>query len=410
MGYARLLATPRIAGLWGAQLLAVMGARLYALAVMWLVWETTGSAFLMGLVAVLESVPYIVMGAAGRGVLTRVATLRRLAAVEAARAGIVACLPLLWALPEARVPGLLAVALLLGITGAVFDPVLPGLMPSLVAPEQARPVMGLLDLTGRLARILGPGSAGALLLVVSEVHFYWITAAGFAVSAVALAVIGRTAGGGGAPSGGEPGPERKVPSAWPLLRAHPAVAFAVSLHGLGIWAGTAAAIGVPILLTEVYGAGAGAYGLFTAVTAAGALLGNLAVGNVKIRLAGGFLGVYCLAWIAGGAALAAMGLAPTLGVLWAVAFLSGAAAPFSGVTLHAWLAERFGQAERVAVLAADHMVIRSAGTVGMLVVPLYVAAAPQAAFALSGLAVIATAGVGLVMAPRLVRVPAAARS
>jgi hypothetical protein len=48
MSYLRLLRNGRVAGLWGSQVLAVMGGRLYALAVMWLMWRTTGSGVLMG--------------------------------------------------------------------------------------------------------------------------------------------------------------------------------------------------------------------------------------------------------------------------------------------------------------------------------------------------------------------------
>ncbi|PSK95638.1 transmembrane secretion effector [Murinocardiopsis flavida] len=400
MGYARLLGTPRIAGLWAAQLLAVLGARLYALAVMWLVWETTASAFLMGLVAVLESVPYVIMGAVGRRVLARMATLPRLAGVELARAGIVGVLPLLWAVPEARTPALLAVALLLGITGALIDPVLPGLVPGLVDRADAQPVMGLLDLTGRIARILGPGSAGALLLLVSEVQFYWLTAGGFAVSAAALWAIGRHAGTAAPPQQEE---DRELPAALPLLRAHPAVAFAVSLHGFGIFAGSAAAIGMPILLTTTFDGDAADYGVITAITAAGALAGNLVVGNA--RIGGGWLTVYCGAWLASGLTLAGMGAAPNLWALWGVALLSGAAAPISGVALHGVLASQFDQSARVALLATDQMVIRAAGTAGMLIVPLYVVVHPPLAFAASGLALAGCAVAGLAMAPRLSPAP-----
>ncbi|GAB3213363.1 hypothetical protein SAMN02745673_01438 [Marinactinospora thermotolerans DSM 45154] len=401
MGYVRLLGRPRIAGLWGAQLLAVTGARLYALAVMWLVWETTRNASLMGLAAVLESIPYIVIGAFGRKLLSRVASLRRLAVVEAVRAGGVACLPLLWVIPEAQIPVLLGVAIVLGVTGALFDPVLPGLVPRLVGPDEVHEVLGLLDLSTRVARILGPGSIGVLLLVMTEVEFYWITSAGFAASGVTLAVIGRAAArpAPGVAEAVSATPE--IPSAWPLLRADPGVTFAVSLHGLGLCAAAAPAVGLPILLSEVYGAGAGTFGMVTAVTAVGSLAGNLVVGNMRLKIMGGFLGVYCLAWIGDGVTLAFMGVAPNMATLWVVSFLSGVAAPFWGVTLQAWLAERYGERERLAVLAADHMVIRAAGALGMIIIPLYVAAAPQVTFALSGVAVVSMAVVGMLMAHRM---------
>jgi hypothetical protein len=43
----RVLRSHRVLLLWVAQTLSVLGDRFYALAVMWLVWQATGSAALM---------------------------------------------------------------------------------------------------------------------------------------------------------------------------------------------------------------------------------------------------------------------------------------------------------------------------------------------------------------------------
>lgn len=437
MGYLRLLRQGRVAALWSAQLVAVVGGRLYALAVMWLVWEATESAFLMGLVAVLESVPYILMGAFGWRLTARLATWGRLALVQLAYAAVVAAVPLAWALLDSRaaeagtagaadsaahlrVAVLLVVALLVGTASSLLEPLLPALAPSLVDGDRVRPLMGLLDLAGRLARILGPGAAGALLLVVDEVGFYGATAAAFLVSAAVIAGLGGVPGTARpAPGPGpEPGPRTpaslahrpshpaarsRLPHAPPqplrpgataagwriLVRSHPSVAVAVVLNGAGQLAATASAVGLPILLTTVHGQGMAVYGALTALTAAGAVAGNLAVGNLRPR--GPWLPVFCASWAVAGVLLAAMGLAPTVGVLAAVMVLSGAAMPWASVTLQVSIADRFPVAERVAVLSAHHMVVRLCGTAGMLVVPLLVAADPPTGLALTGLGLVAAA-------------------
>ncbi|MFL1381583.1 MULTISPECIES: MFS transporter [unclassified Nocardiopsis] len=429
MGYLRLLRHRRVAALWTAQLLAVVGGRLYALAVMWLVWQATESAFLMGLVAVLESIPYILMGAFGWRLTTRLATWGRLALVQLAYAAVVAAVPLAWALLDAwarssatpqaedaaahlRVVLLLVVALLVGTASSLLEPLLPALAPSLVDDDRVRPLMGLLDLAGRLARILGPGAAGALLLVVSEVGFYGATAVGFLVSAVVIAGLGRAplrrydSGAVPLPGGSPPPPSRhalrSLPSRPPplhpgataagwriLVRSHPSVAVAVVLNGAGQLAGTASAVGLPILLTTVHEEGMAVYGALTALAAVGAVAGNLAVGNLRPR--GPWLPVFCAAWAVAGLLLAAMGLSPTVGVLAVVMVLSGAAMPWASVTLQVSIADRFPMAERVAVLSAHHMVVRLCGTAGMLVVPLLVAADPPTGLALTGLALVVAA-------------------
>ncbi|WP_306371519.1 MFS transporter [Nocardiopsis sp. CC223A] len=434
MGYLRLLRQGRVAALWAAQLLAVVGGRLYALAVMWLVWQATGSAFLMGLVAVLESIPYILVGAFGRRLTGRLATWGRLALVQLAYAAVVASVPPAWALLDTwarvaatqqaadvtahlRVALLLVVALLVGTASSLLEPLLPALAPSLVDGDRVRPLMGLLDLAGRLARILGPGAAGALLLVVNEVGFYGATAVGFLVSALVIAGLGRapahrerTRDGPGHACGPLPAdhpappppptlrsrlpPQPLHPGAtaagWRILvRSHPSVAVAVVLNGAGQLAGTASAVGLPILLSTVHEEGLGVYGALTALAAVGAVAGNLTVGNLRPR--GPWLPVFCAAWAVAGLLLAAMGLSPTVGVLAVVMVLSGAATPWASVTLQVSIADRFPMAERVAVLSAHHMVVRLCGTAGMLVVPLLVDADPPTGLALTGLALVAAA-------------------
>lgn len=74
---------------------------------MWLVWQVTHSAFLMGLAAVAESVPYVVAGVSGRRLVAWFGSLGRLAMVDAARAVLVAVVPLTWG-SGGRIPVLLA--------------------------------------------------------------------------------------------------------------------------------------------------------------------------------------------------------------------------------------------------------------------------------------------------------------
>ncbi|MYX39067.1 MULTISPECIES: MFS transporter [unclassified Streptomyces] len=132
-----------------------------------------------GLVAVAESVPYIVMGTVGRRLMDRFASLRALAAVDASRIVFVALLPVAWAV--FGLPGMLVLAVAVGAAGAVFDPNLGALVPDLVRPSEVQAVYGLLDLAGRVARIAGPGTAGVLLAVMPQSAMFWLDAATFAV-------------------------------------------------------------------------------------------------------------------------------------------------------------------------------------------------------------------------------------
>lgn len=178
-----------VLAIWLGQLLSVTGDRFFALAVMWVALQRSGP-MTMGLVAIAESVPYIAMGAVGHPIVSRFVSFRRLAGVDAVRAGLTVLLPFAWM--EAGTPAMLAVVAALGGLGAVFDPALSALVPELVDEPQRPVLVALMDLTTRLARIGGPALAGVLLAVAPMTALFVADAATFAVSAVALALLGRT--------------------------------------------------------------------------------------------------------------------------------------------------------------------------------------------------------------------------
>ncbi|MEV7928545.1 MFS transporter [Kitasatospora sp. NPDC086801] len=396
MRYVRLLRRGPVLLLWGAQTASVFGDRLYAMAVMWMAWEHAGAGA-MGLVAVAESLPYIVLGTVGRRVMDRFASLRALAVVDAVRLVLVATLP--WAWSEFGTAGLIASAALLGVGGALFDPNLGAMVPDLVRPGEVQAVSGLMDLTGRIARIAGPGAAGLLLAVMPLAGLFWVDAATFAVSALALVLLAaRVRLAAAAPQAG-PQAAGVWPGAWSLVRTHPDTGVVLAVHGIGIFAG-AVSLAMPALLAARLGAGASAYAAVLACTGAGALAGNLVAGNV--RLPAPLTAVYCGAWAVSGLVLAATGLAGSLPVLLALSVLSGAVSPFLQIALSTHFA-LFPPAARRRLLTVDLTVIRTCGTVSMLFVPALAAGGPRAAFLGGGLVVAVVGGAGAVLVLVLAR-------
>ncbi|MFF0410221.1 MFS transporter [Kitasatospora sp. NPDC004745] len=396
MRYVRLLRRGPVLLLWGAQTASVFGDRLYAMAVMWMAWEHAGAGA-MGLVAVAESLPYIVLGTVGRRVMDRFASLRALAAVDAARLVLVTALP--WAWAEFGTVGLIASAALLGIGGALFDPNLGAMVPDLVRPGEVQAVSGLMDLTGRIARIAGPGAAGLLLAVMPLAGLFWLDAVTFAVSAVALVLLAtRVRPAAASPQAG-PQAAGVRPGAWSLVRTHPDTGVVLVVHGIGIFAG-AVSLAMPALLSARLGAGASVYAAVLACTGAGALAGNLVAGNVRLPVP--LPAVYCGAWAVSGLVLAATGLAGSLPVLLALSLLAGAVSPFLQIALSTHFA-LFPPAARRRLLTVDLTVIRTCGTVSMLFVPALAATGPRAAFLTSGLAVTLVSGAGAVLVLVLAR-------
>ncbi|MFH9768164.1 MFS transporter [Streptomyces microflavus] len=388
----RLLRQRRVVLLWGAQSLSVFGDRLYAMAIMWIVWQESGAAA-MGLVAIAESVPYIVLGTVGQRIVARFASLRRLAAVDIGRAVLVAALPLAW--QAFGISGMLACAVLLGVTGALFDPNLGALVPELVDERDVQAVVGLMDLTGRIARIAGPGAAGLLLAVVPQRSLFWFDGLTFVASAVALIVLAsRTV----LPALDREGPAgaKDRPQARALLKARPDTAVAIGVHGAGIFA-HAVALALPAFLAARLDAGAAAYGAALAATGAGALLANGFAGN--LRLPANSTAFYCGTWAVSGAVLASIALADSVTALLALSALLGVVNPFLQVTLNTHLSS-FPRPARLRLMSVDLTVIRTAGTASMLVIPGLAAKDPVMAFPVSGFALVLVAGAGGALALR----------
>ncbi|KNB49276.1 MFS transporter [Streptomyces caatingaensis] len=389
MGYIRLLRRRPVRVLWLSMTLSVIGDRLYAIATMWIVWESTHSSPLTGLVAVAESLPYVVLAGAREGV-ARFMRWRALARVDAARALLALSVPLLWTPDGTGLTVLLGLVLMLGVLGAVFDPNLGALIPQLASCDgvvDLHEVSGLFDLTARIAAVVGQGSVGAVLLLVPEIQLYAIDGLTFAVSAAALTWLGRHAAG----VVGRAAAQRPPAAGRRLLRAHRPVAAAVAVSGVAQFAAAVPTVGLPPLIAVRLGQGAAGYGLTLAATAAGALVGNLLTPGLPAGRR--WLGTYCAAWVLSGVALAGLGLATTLTAAVALCVAGGLLFPVTAVTLRARLS-RFAPAERVALLTAHQSVTRAAGAAGLLLLPYAVDAAPGGSFVGAGLllSVLAAAG------------------
>lgn len=341
--------------------------------------------------AAVESLPYIALGGAGY-LMARFSRWRSLAWLDAGRAAVALAVPLFWSPDTTGFLITLTLVLLLGTLSAVFDPNFGALVPQLVPVEELPLVSGLFDLTSRIAGVVGQGSVGVLLLLVSEIELFAVDGCTFVVSALALGWLGRRTA---SPVGGEPptGPVRATAGvpARSLLHRHPRIAIAVAVHGVALFTAAVSTVGLPPLLVSRFGQGATGYGLALAATAAGGLAGNLLTGQLAGRPAGSgssgpgesWIRTYCLAWALSGCALAGLGVADSMAVVITLCVLSGLLFPVCAVTLRAHLT-RFAPAERLRLLTVDQTVTRSAGLAGLLLLPPVVDAAPAGAFVGAG--------------------------
>lgn len=390
-----LLGRRPLLAIWSAQLLSQTGDRFFALAIMWVALERSGP-LAMGVVAIAESIPFIVIGAVGHRLLSRCASFGVLAGVDAVRAALVAGLPWAWAV--GGLPAMLGTVAVLGVLGAIFDPALGAMVPDLVDPHEHVKVVALMDLTSRIARIGGPGLAGLLLLVAPITTLFMVDAATFAVSAVALVPFARITAGWRVARARVPATGRSTECvrARTLLREHPSLTTAFAVHSVGFFLMALPAIGLPLILAKQLGAGPAAYGWLLTSCGVASVAGNLAA----LRAVGGAFPIrFCLAWVAVGFLQVAIGSVGTL--LWVSVFatMAGFVNAIIGIAMGIHLAS-FEPAQRLRLLSVNHMVMRGAGTAGMIVIPVLIASAPDRGFVVGGSILALSAAAGVLLTAR----------
>jgi MFS family permease len=387
MRVLRMLRQPVPLAVWLGQLLSVTGDKLYAMALLWLVLQLTGSAKLMAAVSAAESVPYVLAGFLGAGLITRSRKLRAMIKLDLLSAATIALIPLTYLLGVRSIALLVLAAAAASALEALFDPALQSVLPEIVPGGDLQPMVALTDTTDRLARVLGPGSAGLLLLVIPEIHLFSIDAASFLASAAALVFVARR----------EASAPAMTPSAQPVsklldglreVRSQPSLLVGLAVRGSCNLVWPAFTIGLPFELAHRLHAGLASYGLLLGIFGLGNLAGNLLSGSS--RAGKHLLTVYCLSWSLVGAGLLALAVAPTLALAALATAWMGIFTPLANVSMDTHIATVVPRHRLPRVYALQRITVAAASALGVFAVA-------AAIDALSAAPVIAAAGVWMIL-------------
>ncbi|MSP67334.1 MAG: MFS transporter [Alphaproteobacteria bacterium] len=171
-GLARLVRGPRrafrhadYATYSTGNLISLIGTWMQRVAVGWLTWELTGSTTWLGLMALADLGPAVVIAPLAGVAADRWHRRRLLAATQAILAAQALMLAVLSGLGWITVEALLALTLLQGAAGALAQPARLALLPALVPRADLSAAVGTNSILFNLSRFIGPALAGPLLLV-----------------------------------------------------------------------------------------------------------------------------------------------------------------------------------------------------------------------------------------------------
>jgi MFS family permease len=283
----------------------------------WLVLELTGSGTALGLVTSLQFLPVLLFGPLGGVIADRFDRRRILYVTSAVAAALAITLGVLVATDLVEVWMVYLLAMGLGFVFAVDHPTRQTFVHELVGSENLTNAVSLNSVVVNVARVIGPGAAGLLILNVGIAPCFFINAATYGGAVAAMSLMNpdemhreaRGVGGRGQLMDGlryvRRTPEVLVPLIMMAVVGTLAYEFQVVL---------------PLLARFTFEGDAGTYGAMTVLMGAGAIVGGL------VTAAMGKQPATALAWTAilFGAVHFASAWAPNLGTMLVAMVILGA--------------------------------------------------------------------------------------
>jgi MFS family permease len=280
------LKRPPIALFWGSQMVTSIGEELYRVALIWLATAIAGNA--AGWVAATQQISVLTISLIGGVLVDRWNSRKAMIAVDFTRAIALLLVPALTLLGPIELWPLFIVAIVTNGLRGIYQPALQAMVPRLSsAVDILLAVNALLDSTRRLARIIGPGIAGTLALLMPVEHFFALIAALMALSALAILGLRRYM-----PTNRvEPPSHRGVSGVLEefvaginLVRRNRMLsAIFLTMFATNVMWTLAFTLGLPLLVREEFPVLVGVFGLAVAGYGMGNLTGNFIIGSLPYR-------------------------------------------------------------------------------------------------------------------------------
>ena len=343
--------------------ISALGTQMTMLALPWLILATTGSATKAGLLFAVQVLPMALLGFAGGEVIQRFGARRTMVVSDAARAVVIALVPLLSTMDVLGFGVLLVIVAVAGVLGVPYLAAQRVLATDLTGPDPKALTRAnsLLEGGFNTAAFAGPAIGGVLIALLGAEQVLWFDAACLAFSCLLLWRFVPDGQGGAAPDtrpGG--GLLAGVRALYDDEFLRPAMATSVTFGFLLRILG----IALPLLAFQKFGGDARVGGLLLAGFGAGALIGSLASYVIANRLSPArLMGVSVVQLVV------PLWLLLTPVPVWLLVLalaVSAAALPMSNAPFFSILATRFPDEIRAKVMQSVITISSIAGPLGFL--------------------------------------------
>ena len=162
----RLIKTKNFGLLWWGQTTSQIGEGLNKVALLWFVYELTGSAMKMTMVGLLQTIPPLLFGPLIGVYLDRLPKKAVMIWVDLLRAFLTFLIPALYAAGLLSIEGLYGLIFLTSVVSTVFGPALVSAVPLLVRPAELMSANALIQGTNNIGMLLGPAISGLMIALI----------------------------------------------------------------------------------------------------------------------------------------------------------------------------------------------------------------------------------------------------
>jgi MFS family permease len=266
---------------WIGQTLSLIGTWMQTMAQGWLALELTNSAFLVGLVATASSIPILLFTMPAGAIVDRSDKLR---IVRIAQVAYLLEASTLWALTATHritIGSLLALAFIGGMIASIEIPARQAMMIDLVGRDDLADAIALNSSGFNLARVVGPGIAAAVIARLGIAWCFFLNAASFITVLAGLYMMRLP-------------PfvkQRNRTSPWQgVVQVLRYIRDTREIRSLMLMVTVYSILGAPVLALmpvvarEMFGLGAGGYGLLLSFLGIGGLTGALGLAAIGDRI------------------------------------------------------------------------------------------------------------------------------
>ncbi len=340
--------------LWASEAISVVGDQFHFVALSWLVISLTGSGLALGAVLIAIAVPRAALLLPFGVLADRRPSRTLMLTAHLVRGAVVGGIAILVLTGSATIPLLALLGAIFGAADALYLPAQQAFLPRTLAPEKLPSGNALLQGTYQLASIVGPPVAGAVIAVSTTGVAFAVDATSFVLAAIVIAMIGRPGPGvraamaSSATPASEPAAVGQAEAHEPFLAAIAggiryvladralAVTMVISLV-LNFALNGPVLVGMPWLADQRFAAGPAGLGLLAAAWAAGALIGVVVAGSIRLERQGRIL---MAAVVVCGVSEILVGVLPSLAGVWIVLALMGVAIGYANIVAISWIQAR----------------------------------------------------------------------